>query len=168
MRAGEFTRVSSTEDTLSVGDVSVDSRDNPQVLAVFLRRSKTDPFGAGVHLYIGRTGDVLCPVTAVLGYLAIRPPSIGPLFLFEDGIPLSRTRLITHMRAALSQAGVNTVGYSGHSFRIGAASTAARAGFSDSFIQTLGRWKSAAFSTYMRTPVEDLVAVASRLATQSR
>ena len=72
------------------------------------------------------------------------------------------------MRAALSQAGVDTAGYSGHSFRIGAASTAARAGFNDSFIQTLGRWKSAAFSTYMRTPVEDLVAVASRLATQSR
>ena len=168
MRAGEFTRVSSTEDTLSVADVSVDSRDNPQVLAVLLRRSKTDPFRAGVHLYIGRTGDVLCPVTAVLGYLAIRPPSIGPLFLFEDGIPLSRTCLITHMRAALSQAGVDTAGYSGHSFRIGAASTAARAGFSDSFIQTLGRWKSAAFSTNMRTPVEDLVAVASRLATQSR
>ena len=128
MRAGEFTKVSPTEDTLSVADVSVDLRDNPQVLAV-LHRRKTDPFGAGVHLYVGRTGDVLCPVTAVLGYLAIRPPSIGPLLLFEDGTPLSRTRLITHMRAALSQAGVDTAGYSGHSFRIRAASTAARAGF---------------------------------------
>ena len=147
MRAGEFTKVSSTADALSVADVSVDSRDNPQVLAVLLRCSKRDPFGAGVHLYVGRTGDVLYPVTAVLGYLAIRPPSNGPLFLFENGTPLSRTRLITHMRAALSQVGVDTAGYSGHSFCIAAASTAARAGFSDSFIQTLGRSKSAAFAT---------------------
>ena len=83
MRAGEFTRVSSTEDTLSVSDVSVDSRDNPQVLAVFLRRSKTDPFGAGVHLYIGRTGDVLCPVTAVLGYLAYVPPPLARSFCLK-------------------------------------------------------------------------------------
>ena len=62
MRAGEFTKVCLTEDTLSVADVSVDSRDNPQVLAVLLQRSKTDPFEAGVHLYIGRTGDVLLRV----------------------------------------------------------------------------------------------------------
>ncbi len=61
-------------------------------------------------------------------------------------------------------AGIDTANFSGHSFRIGAASTAACVGFSDSFIQTLGRWKSAAFMTYLRTPVEDLTAVAARLA----
>ena len=164
MRAGEFTSVSSTEDTLSVADVSIDSRDNSRVLAVLLRRSKTDPIGAGVHLYLCRTGDILCPVTAMLGYLAIRPTSVGPLFLFEDGTPLSRPHLVTHMWEALSQAGIDTAHFSGHSFRIGAASAAARAGFSDSFIQTLGRWRSAAFTTYIRTPVEDLVPVTTRLA----
>ena len=36
MRVGEFTIVSSTKDTLSVADVSIDSRDNPQMLAVYL------------------------------------------------------------------------------------------------------------------------------------
>ena len=65
LRAGEFTTVSSTKDTLSVADVSIDSRDNPQMLAVLLRRRKTDLFGAGVHLYVGWTSDLLCPVTAV-------------------------------------------------------------------------------------------------------
>ena len=152
LRAGKFTSVSSTEDTLSVADVSIDSRDNPRVLAVLLRHSKTDLFGAGVHLYLGRTGDILCPVTAMLGYLAIRPTSVGPLFLFEDGTPLSQPRLVTHMWEALSQAGIDTAQFSGHTFRIGAASAVARAGFSDSFIQTLVRWRSAAFTTYIRTP----------------
>ncbi len=166
MRAGEFTSVSPTEDTLSLADISIDSRDNPQVLIVLLRHSKTDPFGAGVHLYFGRTGDILCPVAAMLGYLALRPASAGPLFLFEDGTPLSRPRLVACLREALAQAGIDTTHYSGHSFRIGAASTAARAGLSDSFIQTLGRWKSNAFTTYIRTPREDLVAVAAQLAKQ--
>ena len=59
---------------------------------------------------------------------------------------------------------MDATNYSGHSFRIGAATTAARAGFTDSFIQTLERWKSQAFTTYLRTPVEDLVAASARLA----
>ena len=164
MRAGEFTCPSSQAAAgLTVSDVGIDSHNNPQVLIVHLRHSKTDQFGAGVHLYLGKTGDILCPVAGVLGYLAIRPPDPGPLFIHQDGRPLSRKYLVSQMREALSQAGVNTARFSGHSFRIGAASTAARAEFSDSFIQTLGRWKSSAFTTYIRTPPEDLIAVATRL-----
>lgn len=148
---------------LSPADISIDSRDNPQVLVVLLRHSKTDPFSAGFRLFLGRTGEALCPVAAMLGYLAIRPPNPGPLFLFEDGTPLSREKLVINLRTVLAEAGINTSNYSGHSFRIGAASTAAHAGFSDSFIQALGRWKSAAFTAYIRTPKEDLAAVAARL-----
>ena len=166
MRAGEFTcRSPNTppDDTLSVSDISIDSRVNPQVLIVRLRHSKTDPFGAGVNLYLGRTGNTLCPVAAVLGYLAICPSTPGPLFHLQDGTPLSRTHLVTHIRDALSCAGIDASQFSGHSFRIGAASTAAQAGLNDSLIQMLGRWKSSAFTAYIRTPVKDLIAVASRL-----
>ena len=163
MRAGEFTSQSSTDATLLANDVAVDSRSNPQVLIVHLRHSKTDPFSAETHLFLGRTGDILCPVAAVLGYLAVRPSNPGPLFVLQDGTPLSRAHLVTSMREALSQAGENT---SGHSFRIGAAFAAAQAGLSDSFIQTLGRWKSSAFISYIRTPIKDLVSVAGQLARQ--
>ena len=147
-----------------VNDVAVDSRTNPQVLSIFLRRSKTDPFGTGTYLYMGRTGTSLCPVSALLAYLAVRPSNPGPLFVFYDGTPLSRARLVTELREVLSQIGLEVANYSGHSFRIGAATTAARAGLSDSFIQALGRWKSLAFTTYIRTPVEDLVAASAVLA----
>lgn len=167
MRAGEFTCTSmhtETDDTLSAADVYIDSRENPQVLTVFLRHSKTDTFSVGVHIYMGRTRDTLCPVAAVLGYLAIRPQRPGPLFIFEDGSPLTRAKLVTQLRDALARAGISTTGYSGHSFRIGAATTAAQAGLSDSLIQTLGRWRSAAFTAYIRTPTTTLAAVATTLA----
>ena len=85
LRLGEFTHSpsqSQSECTLMTGDVSIDSRDNPQVLTVHLRRSKTDPYGSGTHIHMGRTGTQLCPVSAVLAYLAIRPPTQGPLFIF--------------------------------------------------------------------------------------
>ena len=59
MRAGEFTTTTS-DAVLSVGDIGVDSRVDPKVLVVHLRHRKTDPFSAGVRLFLGRTGDVLC------------------------------------------------------------------------------------------------------------
>ena len=166
LRSGEFTSSSHepNECILLVNDVSVDSRQNPQTLTVFLRRSKTDQFGTGTCIYLGKTGNNLCPVAAVLGYLSIRPPTQGPLFVFDDGTPLSRPLLVLHLREALSQLGINIANYSGHSFRIGAASTAAAVGFSDSFIQQLGRWKSSAFTTYIRTPVETMASASAALA----
>ena len=54
--------------------------------------------------------------------------------------------------------------YSGHSFRIGAATTAAAVGVEDSMIKTLGRWKSAAYLAYVRIPWKRLAAVSARLA----
>ena len=136
MRSGEFTSTAlqgSNECMLSVADVAIDSRQNPQVLTVFICRSKTDQSESGTRLYLERTGNILCPVSAMLVYLAICPPTPGPLFIFQDGSHLSRDRLVTHMRDTLSQLGVDVTKLSGHSFRIGATSSAVKVGFSDSF-----------------------------------
>ena len=75
----------------------------------------------------------------------------------REGITLSPT---IHIRDALSCAGIDASQFSGHSFGISAASTAAQAGL---MIQTLGRWKLSAFTAYIRTLEKDLIAVASRL-----
>ena len=92
---------------LSWGDIRVNSHDKPEYLVINLRQSKTDVFGSGVTLYGGATGDILCPVAAVLAYLARRPGSPGPLFIFERGQPLSRVHLVTAIRQGLAMAGVD-------------------------------------------------------------
>ena len=96
-------------------------------MMICLKRSKTDPFGGGFTLHLGRTVDDLCPIAAVLGYLARRPPD---LFLFQDGTSLSRAHLCHKLRLAFMTAGVHTTWYSGHSFHIEAATTAAQVGHS--------------------------------------
>ena len=44
------------------------------------------------------------------------------------------------VKAALARAGIDSSRYSGHSFRIGAATTAAQVGIGDATIKAMGRW----------------------------
>ena len=163
LRSGEFTCSTVTEDVLLVSDVSVDSHLRPSFVSLHLRHSKTDIFGVGAVQYLGLVDGPICPVKALLAYLALRGPSPGPLFIYKDGTPLSRRGLVTALRTALSGCGLDVSQFNGHSFRIGAATTAAANGIEDSLIQTLGRWKSSAFTAYIRTPRDTLLSVSSCL-----
>ena len=167
LRAGELTVPSDSAFDPSVhlswGDLAVDAPGNPTVLSVRLKASKTDPFRKGITLYIGRVSSDLCPVSAVLAYLLSRGKSDGPLFRFKDGRPLTRQRFVAAVRDALRKAGVDAESYAGHSFRIGAATTAAARGLEDSTVQTLGRWKSLAYLEYIRIPRHQLASYSARL-----
>ena len=39
---------------------------------ILIKQSKTDPFRQGVYIYLGRTGNAICPVKASLLYLALQ------------------------------------------------------------------------------------------------
>ena len=136
-------------------------------LRVFLKRSKTDQYGRGTEVFLGATGNDLCPVEAVRAYVANRGAAPGAFFCAEGGAPLTKARFVELVRSALTRAGVPVAGYSGHSFRIGAATTAAQAGIPDSTIQALGRWTSPAFLEYIRTPREHLAQFSGPLARRS-
>ena len=160
LRSGEFTcPLSAAYDSsmLSWGDIHVDSRNHSSIV---LRHSKTDLFGAGVSLFVGATGDTLCPVAAVLFYLSVWPSGQGPLFMYQDGRPLPR---IDFVAAALATDGLDVSRFNGHSLQIGAATTAAQVGIPDSVIQSLGHWKSSAFMTYVRTSPQQLTAISCLL-----
>ena len=79
-QAGEFPCLSLdafAPDMLSPRDIALDSHNPPTYLIVHLKKSKMDLFGVRMTLYLGLTGDILCPVTAVLGFLAIHLSSPG-------------------------------------------------------------------------------------------
>ncbi len=92
----------------------------------------------------------MCPVSALLSYIAIGPSVYGPLFVFGDGSFLSRDKLVSAVRAALEQAGMDAKSYRGYSFRIGVATTAAQVGLEDSIVKMLGRWESTAYQRYIQ------------------
>ena len=76
--------------------------------------------------------------------------------------PLSRVLLTDWLRQMFSAAGLSG-NFSSHSFRIGAATVAARNGVPDNLIQSLGRWSSDVYQLYIRTPAEALASLSQKL-----
>ena len=101
----------------------------------------------------------------MLAYLTLQGSAPGPLFLFQDGQPLTHSALTSWVRQMAAAAGIPG-NFSSHSFRIGAATVAARNGIPDHQIQTLGRWSSDAYKLYIQTRAEVLASLSSRLASR--
>ena len=53
-------------------DIAVDNQVVPCTLRVELKQSRTDPFKQGIFLFVGKTESDICPVAAILAYLAVR------------------------------------------------------------------------------------------------
>ena len=151
------------ETHMGYGDVKVNNTSNPQYIAAYIKASKTDPFWKGVTVYLGTTGLDLCPVAAMLNYMVRRGKQPGPIFLYQDHRPLTRARLVAELRDALQAAGFDSRKFAGHSFRIGAATTASLQGIQDSTIKMLGRWQSSAYTIYIRTPPKSLASLSKQL-----
>ena len=84
--------------------------------------------------------------------------------MLPDGKPLTGMALVSWLKSTLQQIGVNPTQFSGHSFLIGAATTAAARGIGDATIQTLGRWKSDSYTRYIRIPRNELSTLSGTLA----
>ena len=171
LRSIEFTVPSQgtydSEVHLSLRDIAVDNKANPLLLQVTIEQSKTDPFRQGVTLYLGRTHFPICPVTAVLPYLAVRGNKHGPLFVLKDGRMLTRQLFSSFLQDILGKLQLNESHFNTHSFRIGAATTAKEAGIDDTNIRMLGRWRSDTYWQYIRTPPEKLARFSRVLAKTS-
>ena len=146
-------------------DITFMPRNSPQYMLVRLKVSKTDPFRQGETIVIGKTNSPLCPISAKVAYLNSRPLSSasGPLFTYVSGGLLTRKKLIRETRVLISMGGLDSREFAGHSFRIGAATTAASANLPPWLIKVLGRWSSDCFERYIKTPPSVLAQVPQKL-----
>ena len=51
---------------LTSQDVEIDSLDDPKLLRLRLKHSKTDPYSESSDIFVSRTYDKLCPLSALL------------------------------------------------------------------------------------------------------
>uniref|UniRef100_A0A087Y3N6 Tyr recombinase domain-containing protein n=1 Tax=Poecilia formosa TaxID=48698 RepID=A0A087Y3N6_POEFO len=157
LRLGEFTSPNNTfisSRDLAVSDLSF----HPDFYSLSLKHSKTK---GACTIVVARTNGQLCPFRAMFKFALLRHQLSGlpdPLFLTPEGLIMSAAWFLKHLRFLLAACHLPPSQFSGHFFRIGAATSAAAQGIPTSSLQQLGRWSSTAFSSYIRP---DLSAVLS-------
>ncbi len=125
-----------------------------ETISYTIKQSKTDQTKKGHFIYIFKLQSPLSPYQTLLAFLHLRKsqsklPS-DPLFTDDSNCPATRFWFQKHLKAVLHLSGTAAGNFSSHSFRIGAATTAAHKGLSQQQIQELGRWSSEAFKSYIR------------------
>lgn len=134
---------------------------SPQHMTVRIKKSKTDPFRQTSTITIASSRSNVCAVAATRDFLLQTPDSFpqSPMFQFKDGTPLSRRTLASNLHTLLELCGLQPNNYNTHSFRIGAATTAAAAGLPAWLIKILGRWRSDSYQRYIHLPQATILQV---------
>lgn len=156
LRCGEIT-CDQFDSTLHLTLSSIAFAVDNSYFTITLKASKTDPFRQGITIYVFKVNNSVCPVALMQKYLKIRylaaAHNSDPLFVTPGRQVVTRIYFIDKIKILLSRLGYDPKLYSGHSFRIGAATTAGKANLPDYLIKTLGRWSSDCYLRYIRTPV---------------
>lgn len=148
LRVGEITFTNQETQCHILRNSSISPQPQGGVVVTFhsFKHSK----GRTHHVSVYPSSGILpCAVTHLTNYLSVRGQQPGYLFLTPQGHPVSRSEFTKVLREAVAFCQLPT-SIKSHSFRIGAASYAARIGRSDAQIRALGRWNSNAFLRYIR------------------
>lgn len=154
MRVGElaWSRGMSYWSVLQLEDINIDRKQNE--LSIQIRQSKTDQHKEGTIIQLSSNTTAICPVVAMLEFIEVRSAINGPLFCHFDGSVLTRYQFSAILKKTLGLISPHLIKFRSHSFRIGAATTAASVGMDIAQIKLAGRWRSDAVKTYIRTPIK--------------
>lgn len=133
-------------------DVSfVLENNSPVEVLLVLRHFKTNKTKDLFQIHLKALKDkTMCPVYTLYEYVKIFGHHTGPLYQFIGGKPVTYSFVTKHLQNTIQFIGLNPSLYKGHSFRIGAATHAAKLGYSENSIQKMGRWNSDAIRRYVR------------------
>ena len=96
-----------------------------------------------------RDSPPMYPVRSLINYIKLRGTQHGPLFIWQDGTPVTYNQFTNVLKSCLAAAGLPAQQYKSHSFRIGRATLALQEGYTELQIMKLGRWKSTAHLRYL-------------------
>lgn len=149
LRVSEVCSSSNSDHTLQVNQaIMVGSGRKCRVTICF--KSYKHQSHPSTPLIVHTTNDNTCPVTLLQKYLRLRGTGSGPLFRATTGDPVHRSEIAEELKHHIGLIGQNPVEYNTHSFRIGKATDMAKNGFSITKIAMVGRWKSNAYTKYLK------------------
>ena len=102
-----------------------DSKGNYKAMKLCIGNWKSKIPGVPFTLTILAQPFGACPVLAIKNYLRIRRAYGGPLLTKQNKLAITRAQFSQTLRQVIKKAGFDDSRIKGHSFRIGAATTAA-------------------------------------------
>ncbi|XP_067308224.1 uncharacterized protein [Pseudorasbora parva] len=154
LRVSEFT-TNSTFNPANHATISDLKILNHDTIRFNIKQSKTDQLKRGHPVFIFNLPTPIQPYQSLAAFLSQRHSQtnspLAPLFLDENNYPASRHWFQRKLKTVLARSGISIKNFSSHSFRIGAATTAAQKGLSETQIKMLGRWTSHTFESYVRS-----------------
>ena len=122
------------------------------IRTIFLRSSKTDPFGSGVNSHLAQNRSATCPTDALDKLEYVNLGLSAPLFQDSKGGMLKASTIIRYLKNAIAALNLPSGDYSGHSFRKGGCQSLLEMGASEADIKALGRWNSDCWKLYVTWP----------------
>ena len=155
LRISEFAKTPGSKHTLLLSNVafSYDGKREGMVLTLDSYKHSARP--ARLIVPASQSQEA-CPVRAVKVFLKVRSKNEGPLFIKEDGKPISRDLVATSLKRCVSRCGLDPELFNTHSFRAGRTTDLVDWGTSDAVIRESGRWGSNAFLNYVRFDIFQL------------
>ena len=142
----------------SASEVNLGLRSRPNLCGVVIHNAaaKNDPSGEGYRFHYARqafSAKAAFDIVEILFDWAVGAKLLpsDPFLSFRQCWGLSYSRFNAAIKTVATAMSLDPTRYSTHSLRIGGASVLAAAGLPDYFIQVIGRWKSLAFLTYIRS-----------------
>ncbi len=135
--------------------------------AVILRVARTKTRPAGRIVVLGCSGHAMvCPFCAVCRYLHVRGIKDtrylkSPLFMLREGTVMDKSYVRNRQSALLKSLGLPPHRFTTHAYRAGSATQLSMNGFHSS-IPHIGDWSSLCYLRYIRSPLSDLAANASK------
>lgn len=162
LRASEFCMDPLDGSAPTLSSITFGTFEGRPIMRYVVSRSKTNVHGFQLH--VGCSERPICALCVVHSFISIFPyhPSSW-LFPTSTGSPLTYQMYNILLKQAAARAGLDPATISSHSLRAGAATQAAQAGFQGHEVQRLGRWRSQAFTTYMRPIPERDALLSARL-----
>ena len=168
LRVSEFTTSSldhfDSSTDLLLSDLALDNHASPTTIQITVKQSKNDQFRAGTTICLGITTHAVCPVDALVQYLAIQGGTLGLLFLLPNNQSLTRALFRSPIKKAYPELHMDHCQFNTHSFIIGDATSAKHVGVSNSHLKALSRWISDTYLKYVRLSSKDLARLSKSLA----
>jgi hypothetical protein len=142
-----------------------ESGNGDKILEIKLKCPKENRTGKAVLIDIFESKGSLCPVKAFTRWQGrYNHEGNMPLLRDQKGVPVTGAKMNTWLKELLSKHVDYRKGrFTGHSFRIGLATTLGTLGFNSDDIKEAGRWSSNAYEVYMQLPRRRRLEIAGKI-----